>query len=203
MEEYLCCTPFIDCDHPWVQEKAKQLTQNQEEMREKSMSLFYFVRDEIKYNPYLFTTLAEGLRATVTLEKREGFCVQKAVLLAALSRSVGIPARFRFADIKNHIVPEKLAAIMPTDLFLWHGYNELHVDGRWLKVTPSFDMKMCQENQIIPVEFDGTRDAVFHSHTLDGRLHIEYVKDHGHYQDVPLEEILDCYRCVEKKYGRR
>lgn len=198
MEEYLCCTSFIDCDHPSVKEKAEDLTKGRERVIDKSVSLFYFVRDEIKYNPYLFTTVAENLRATATLQKGEGFCVQKAVLLAALSRSVGIPARLRFADIKNYIVPQKLVKMMPTDLFLWHCYNELYVDGKWLKVTPSFDIKMCRENQIAPVEFDGKKDSVFHSHTLDGRLHIEYIRDHGHYRDVPLDEIQDCYRCVEK-----
>jgi transglutaminase-like putative cysteine protease len=199
MEEYLCCTSFIDCDHQSVIKKAAHLTKGQERVTEKSVSLFYFVRDEIKYNPYLFTTLPENLRATATLQKGEGFCVQKAVLLAALSRSVGIPARLRFADIKNHIVPKKLAEMMPTDLFLWHGYNELHIDGKWVKVTPTFDIKMCRENQIVPVEFDGKKDSVFHSHTLDGRLHIEYIRDHGHYRDVPLDKIVDCYRLLDKE----
>jgi len=198
MEEYLCCTSFIDCDHPSIKEKAKDLIGNCEKITDKSVNLFYFVRDKIKYNPYLFTTVAENLRATTTLQKGEGFCVQKAVLLTALSRSVGIPARLRFADIKNYIVPKKLAEMMPIDLFLWHCYNELYVDGKWLKVTATFDIKMCRENQIAPVEFNGKKDSIFHSHTLDGRLHIEYIRDHGHFRDVPLDEIQDCYRRVEK-----
>lgn len=71
MEEYLCCTSFIDCDHQSVIEKAADLTRGQGMVTEKSVSLFYFVRDKIKYNPYLFTTLAENLRATATLQKKE------------------------------------------------------------------------------------------------------------------------------------
>lgn len=37
-------------------------------------------------------------------------------------------------------------------------------------------------------------DATFHSHNQDGKLHIEYVRDHGHYQDIPLNEILDAWK---------
>ena len=53
---------------------------------------------------------------------------------------------------------------------------------------------MCQENRIIPVEFDGRNDATFYSHNQDGKLHIEYVHDHGYYQDIPLDEILDAWK---------
>jgi hypothetical protein len=49
---------------------------------------------------------------------------------------------------------------------------------------------MCQEHRIIPVEFDGQHHALLHSHNCDGRLHIEYVEDHGHRIDVPVEAIL-------------
>ena len=80
--------------------------------------------------------------------------------------------------------------MLGTSLITHHGYDELYIDGRWVKVTPIFDLKMCQENRIIPVEFDGKNDAMFHSHNRDGELHIEYVHDYGHYQDVPLAEIL-------------
>ena len=104
---------------------------------------------------------------------------------------MGIPARLRLADLYNHLLPEKMEEMLGTDLIVYHGYDEFHIDGRWVKATPAFDLKMCQENRIIPVEFDGKNDAIFHSRNQDGRLHIEYVHDYGHYQDVPMEEILD------------
>lgn len=87
---------------------------------------------------------------------------------------------------------------MGTNLFSYHGYTELYIKGTWVKATPAFDLKMCQENRIIPVEFDGQNDAIFHSHNLDGKLHIEYVKDHGYREDVPVDEILAAW---EKHYG--
>jgi hypothetical protein len=41
----------------------------------------------------------------------------------------------------------------------------------------------------VPVEFDGKNNAMFHSHNKDGELQIEYVRDHGHYPDIPLDKI--------------
>jgi transglutaminase-like putative cysteine protease len=198
MDKYLCCTTMIDSEHYSIRQKAQDLTEDQGNATEKARTLFYFVRDGIKYNPYLFTLLPQQLFASVTLEKREGFCVQKAILLAALARAAGIPARLRFANLRNHLAPRKLLdellATIHTDVFLWHAYNELYIHGKWLKVTSAFDIEMCKENRIIPVEFDGKKDAAFHSHTLDGRLHIEYVEDHGHYEDVPLDKIVEAYK---------
>jgi len=189
VEEYLKPTPTIDCDARSIKEKARELTNGQAKITEQAKSLFYFVRDEIKYNPYAPRYLPEHYRASMILDTREGYCVQKAVLLAALARATGIPSRLRFVDIRNYLPFGKLAEIMGTNLFVYHGYDELYLKGKWIKATPTFDLKMCQENRIIPVEFDAKKDALLHSHNQDGELQIEYVRDHGHYQDVPLEEI--------------
>ena len=189
LEEYLKPTPAIDCETRSIKEKARELTSGQEKTTEKAKSLFYFVRDEIKYNPYSPFYLPEHYRASTILARGEGYCVQKAVLLATLARAAGIPARLRFADIRNHLHFGKLAEMMGGNLFVYHGYDELYIDGKWIKATPTFDLKMCQENRIVPVEFDGKKDAMFHSHNQDGELHIEYIYDHGHYPDIPFDEM--------------
>jgi len=188
-EKYLKPTPIIDCDHRTIQEKANEVTKGQEGVIEKSRSLFAFVRDGIKYNPYLPRYLPEHFRASNTLARGEGFCVQKAVFLVALSRAIGIPSRLGFAVIKNYLLPEKVAEMLVTNLLPDHGYAELYLNGKWIKATPTFDLEMCQKNRIIPVEFDGKDDAKFRSHTQDGKLHIEYILDRGPYEDVPLDEI--------------
>jgi hypothetical protein len=189
MEKYLKPTPTVDCDSKSIENKAQTLTSGRQGVTDKAKSLFYFVRDEIKYTP-LPVHLLEDYRASKTLEGRKGFCVEKAALLVALARAVGIPARVHLADIRNHLIPDRLRELIGTDLFSYHGYSELYIEGKWVKATPAFDLKMCQENRIIPVEFDGKHNAMFHSHNLDGKLHIEYVQDHGYRADVPVEEIL-------------
>jgi transglutaminase-like putative cysteine protease len=198
MERYLKPTAKIDSDHPSIREKAQNLIRGKREAADKAKSLFYWVRDEIKYNPFLTLEFSEDFLASKTLERRQGFCIEKAAVLAAFARAVGIPARLHFADIRNHLVSDKLLKVMGTNLFSYHGYTELYIDGKWVKATPAFDLKMCRKNRIIPVEFDGKNDAVLHSHNLDGKLHIEYVKDRGYREDVPVDEILVAWN---KHYG--
>ena len=197
MERYLRATPRIDCGSKAIKQKARDLTKGQEEAVDKAKSLFYFVRDEIRYHP-VPVHLLEDYKASKTLKARRGFCVEKASLLAALARAAGIPARLHLADIRNRLVPDRLKELMGTDVFIWHGYSELYVESKWVKATPAFDLKMCQENRIIPVEFDGRNDAIFHSHNSDGKLHIEYVQDHGCYEDVPLDEMFASWAKVYK-----
>jgi transglutaminase-like putative cysteine protease len=189
MEKYLKPTFFIDCDTSLIKEKAQELTERREEDVEKAKSLFYSVRDEISYNPYLPKYLREHFRASSILTSGQGYCVQKAVLLVALARAAGIPSRLRFAVIRNNLMPDKLYQIMKTDIFPWHGYAELCLKAKWVKATPALDLKMCRESNIIPVEFDGQTDAKFHLCNREGKLHIEYLMDRGPFDDVPLDEI--------------
>ena len=198
LARYLKATSTIDCDNESIRRKAAELTSNDEKVADKAKSLFYFVRDEIKYNPYVLPDVLEDYRASRTMERGKGFCVEKAAVLSALARAIGIPACLHLADIRNHLVPDKLRELMGTDLFSYHGYSELYIDGKWVKATPAFDLKMCRQNRIIPVEFDGKHDAILHSHNMDGELHIEYVTDHGCYEDIPVYEILTAW---SKVYG--
>jgi len=190
LEPYLQATYFIDCDHPLIQKTARQLTGSLSEPKMMVRAIFLFVRDQIRYNPYCFSINKEDYQAHTILEREKGYCIQKATLLAALCRAAGIPTRLRLANIRNYQVPAKLAEMMKTDIFYCHGYNEIQLDGRWLKATPTFDHFMCERLGINPVSFDGTKDAVFDAHTLDGRLHIEYLKQWGPFSDLPFAEIM-------------
>ncbi|MBA7586465.1 hypothetical protein ES708_28466 [subsurface metagenome] len=188
--KYLRPTPIIDCDSVSIVAKTRDLTRGQEDIIEKAKSLFYFVRDKIKYNMYVPKSLPEHFWASNTLSRGEGYCVQKAVLLTALARGAGIPAGLGFARLRNNLLPERTIKRLGTNIFPFHGYAELYLDEKWVKATPAFDLNMCQKNQIIPVEFDGKNDAMFHSHNRDGKLHIEYLADLGHYyDDLPLDRL--------------
>ena len=192
MEKYLRPTSVIDCNHPSIQEKSRELTRGQEDIIEKGKSLFYFVRDEIKYNIYVSKSRPEHFQASNTLSRGEGYCVQKAVLLVALARAAGIPTCLGFARLRNNLLPQKIFKWLGTNILPFHGYVELYLNGKWVKATPAFDLKMCERHRIIPVEFDGKNDAMFHSRNRDGKLHIEYVKDLGHYyDDLPLDRLWD------------
>jgi transglutaminase-like putative cysteine protease len=192
MQRYLNDTYTINCEEESVREKAQILTKDHGTTVDHAKALFYFVRDEIKYNPYVPLYTLEDNKASATLQRGEGYCVQKAILLAALARASGIPTKLGFADIRNYILPKKIANAMKGDnLFIYHGYVAFYLGRKWVKATPSFDLKMCQKNRIIPVDFDGRSDAQFHRHNRDGKLHIEYVRDHGYFDDLPWEKLLE------------
>lgn len=190
LNEYLRPAPGIDSDNPDIERKAGELCGSLKDIADKAKSLFYWVRDEIRYTPLVPLDALQDYQASKTLERGRGFCVEKAALLAALARSAGIPARVHLADIRNHLIPSRLIKVMGTDLFSCHGYCELYLEERWVKATPAFDLAMCRENRIAPVEFDAKRDGIFRSHNLDGELHIEYIRDRGFYTGVPMDEIL-------------
>jgi hypothetical protein len=199
LEKYLKPTFTIDSNSRPIRAKADELTRNQNDVASKAKSLFYFVRDQIKYIMYPQISREEYFKASKTLQKGEGYCVQKAVLLTTLARAADIPARLGFVDIVNHLLPQKYIALQGTNLFIYHGFTELHLNGKWIKATPAFDFDMCNENQIIPIEFDGKNDTLFHPVNQEGKPHIEYTRFHGSYDDLPYTEIINACREV---YGQ-
>lgn len=191
---FITPTEAIDCDAPEVIEFARLSAEDAKNERDIAVKLFYAVRDGIKYDPYQVTISPEEFKASKVLAKKAGWCVEKAILLAAAARVFKIPSRLGCANIRNHLVSESLKEAMKTDLFVFHGFTELYLDGRWIKATPAFDIKMCREIDINPVEFDGTEDAIFNKYDKRGSLHIEYVDDLGSFADLPLEEIIEAFK---------
>ncbi|MDY0043313.1 MAG: transglutaminase family protein [Syntrophales bacterium] len=194
LKKYLCPTSAIDCDTPSVIDFAHKSVVGAKDKKLSAVKLFYAVRDGIRYNPYGVDPTRNFFTASKVLAKGEGFCVEKALLLAAAARVLEIPSRLGFADIRNHQIPEKMRAQMKTDIFAFHGYTELFLDGKWTKATPAFDLPLCERQEIYPVEFDGTKDAVFENYDKKGRLHIEYIRYYGVFEDVPQEKIIEGFR---------
>jgi len=203
LDIYLKPTFVIDSDSEIIKEKASLLTEKYNLRKEKVKELFYFTRDKIKYNPYLcFRSIDRSdFRASKTLQRGEGYCIQKAVVLTSLARAVGIPARLGFADIKNRLVPKKLRERMGTNIFIYHGYSELWLN-KWVKATPAFNIEMCNKLDIKPVEFDGFTDAIFHERNKNGELHIDYIKYHGTFADLPFKEIMQVFKDQYRVTGR-
>ena len=187
--DYLGPSFFIDCDSAPISEKSGELTANIKEPREKAIRIFYFVRDDIRYNVYSPRTADHDFKASHVLARGEGYCVQKALLLVALARAAGIPARLRFAEIRIHHTAKSIAEKRGSNVFPYHGLTDLYIESHWIKVTPTYDQGYCSKVGIAPVEFDGKTDALLPLCTLDGRLNIEYVQDRGFFDDLPLDEI--------------
>ena len=194
LSEYLGPTRFLDSDHPDVLGLARDATASAATAKGMATALYYAVRDGIRYDPYRIDLAPDSMRASAVLQRGFGFCVPKAVLLAAAARAVGIPARLGFADVRNHLATDRLLRLMGTDVFTYHGYAELHVDDTWVKATPAFNASLCERFDVAPLEFDGRSDSVFQEFDRRGNKYMEYLRDHGHYADLPLDQMVTAFR---------
>jgi transglutaminase-like putative cysteine protease len=185
----VCLAPaeFVDSDHPDVKALAAEAVRGATSTAERLRALYLTVRDGVRYDPYVDFTSAEIFRASSVLQAQRGYCVGKASAFAALCRAVGIPARVRFADVRNHLATENLTKTMGTDLFAWHGYTECFSGTRWVKASPTFNLTLCQKLGVAPLDFDGTTDAVMQAFDERDARFMEYVRDHGAYFDVPVK----------------
>ncbi len=189
-QECLYPSRFIDSEHPHIRTLAGALTSPAVDAVENAVAIYYWVRDKVRYNPYLAGDSPDDYLASATLKAREGWCVTKALLLAALCRAAGIPARVGYADVRNHLSTERLRQSMQTDVFYFHGYTSLFLDGRWVKATPAFNIELCEKFGLRPLEFNGREDSLYHEFDVAGNRHMEYLHDRGEYLDLPFEELM-------------
>ena len=187
-------TWFIDSDSPEVAEFVERTLASagvsRSDRRAVAVALFNAVRDGIRYDPYRVSHDPADFRASAVAQSSSNWCVPKAVLYTAALRHVGIPARLGFADVRNHLTSAKLSESMGTDLFAWHGYTELDLDGRWLKASTAFNIELCRKFGTKVLEFDGEHDALMHPYDEAGNRHMEYVRQRGTFEDLPLDEIF-------------
>jgi len=161
---------------------------------DRAIALFEAVRDGIRYDPYAFPMDPDSYRASNIATEERAFCVPKAILLTASLRAAGIPAAVGFADVRNHLNTPKLTELMGTDLFIYHGYVQLWLGDKAFKVTPAFNMELCERFGVKPLIFDGTGDALFHEFNTANQRHMEYVNDRGIFFDVPFDDFLQAFR---------
>jgi transglutaminase-like putative cysteine protease len=197
MREYLEPGRFIDSDHPALVEFAEKYRGASRDPIKQAVSLYYAVRDAIRYNPYVFSRDAETLKASYALQTMESYCVPKANVLAACARHCGIPARIGLADVRNHLATPRLLEMLRSDVFAMHAYTEFYMNGCWVKATPAFNLALCKLFDVAALEFDGLTDSVFHPFNQQGERHMEYLCDHGQFADVPEQlffgHLAACY----------
>lgn len=188
---------YVDHDHPavrsWVEPVVDGATG-----REAAVRVFYDVRDRIRYDPWTVHPDLDTYRASRLVGREGTWCVPKATVFVAGCRAVGVPARVGLADVRNHLASPKLLEALGTDMFRYHGFAEAHVEGRWVRVTPTFNRALCERFGVHPIEWDGTADALFHEFDAAGRRHMTYERYHGVFADVPYAQIFEGLR---RDYG--
>jgi transglutaminase-like putative cysteine protease len=185
---------FVDSDAPEIVAYAERVVGDASDDVEKARRLYYAVRDDLRYDPYRFGKSRDDFCASKTLERGYGFCVTKSAVLAAVARAQGIASRLGYADVKNHLTSPRLRKAMGTDVFAFHGYTDLFLDGTWVKATPAFDRRLCLKAGVAALEFDGKADSVYQAYAPDGRRHMEYLCYRGTRLDIPFDEMMGVFQ---------
>jgi transglutaminase-like putative cysteine protease len=195
---YLAPTSIIDSDHKRVRDFAMETIDGSRDPVDRAVKLYLAVRDGILYDPYSPFYLPEHFRASYVLKRGKSFCVPKASLLCALGRASGIPSRVGLADVRNHLATKQLIDFIGSNLFVYHGFVEFYLEGKWAKATPAFNSSLCRRHKVLPLEFNGREDSLFQPYNMDNQKFMEYIKIHGTFADVPVDDIVKGWK---KAYG--
>lgn len=145
---FLKPTKFINSDHPLIVKKAAELTAKCSTTIEKMKNIYEFVRDSYNDRSH------DSYIASDTLVAGGNSCAQRSVLLAALCRAAGIPARLHMqcvvlkdtntAVLQQYLnkytdVPDKQvdpAESVTFDYGFVHWIAAANIDGKWRYYEP-------------------------------------------------------------------
>jgi transglutaminase-like putative cysteine protease len=118
--KFLKSEPFIESDHPKIKQTAESIVSTGDRPYDKAKKIIRWINENIDQKPVL--SIPDALS---TLENRVGDCNEHAVLLAALARAAGIPAKIE-------------AGLVYLDgRFYYHAWNLLYV-GQWVTADSVF-----------------------------------------------------------------
>jgi transglutaminase-like putative cysteine protease len=189
---------YLDYDHPSIQSFVHRHVEIGDDEKSKAISLYHAVRDHWRYNPLKIHTHKEDWRASEIIERVDGHCLDKSIILVACLRAVNLPARLHLAKVKNHIAVERIIERFGHDELTPHGMVDILLDGRWVKVSPAFNKELCDKLNVHALDFDGENDSIFQQFSKSGALFMEYIEDYGSFEDVPLDFI---FQNMQENYG--
>jgi transglutaminase-like putative cysteine protease len=195
---YLSPTSIIDSDNPAIQRYARKIVEGTSNKIDQAVKLYLAVRDGIRYDPYAPFYLPLHYKASYVLERGKSFCVPKASLLCALGRACDIPTRVGFATVRNHLATKQLLDYLGSNIFVYHGFVDFLLDGKWVKATPAFNRELCDRHGVPPLEFNGRDDSLFHPFNSKNERYMEYIEYTGTYADIPVSDILAAWK---RAYG--
>jgi transglutaminase-like putative cysteine protease len=195
----LSATEFLDYESPVVREFVnKALSDNTGSLTNvgKACALYYAVRDGIHYEIYGADLCRGGMRASAIIQQGMGFCVHKSLVYAAVLRSVGIPSRMFYGDVRNHLASPQMEKLIGGNVFTFHSLTTVFLNGKWVKATPVFNKMLCKLYKIKPLEFDGLADSMYHPYDQEGRRHMEFLRTHGEFDDFPYNLVINGIRAA-------
>ena len=156
MHRYLAASPYIDLEHPEIQQLARRLAAESSGELDCARRCFEFVRDRIRHSSdYRLNPVT--CKASDVLQHGTGYCYAKSHLLAALLRANGIPAGLCYQRLP---VGDEGAP------YCLHGLNAVHLPGHgWYRIDargnkPGVAADFCPPREVLafPVQEHHARD---------------------------------------------
>ena len=186
----LQATEFLDYDTQTVADYTNQVVGSEQDPVKQAVKLFYAVRDKIRYDVYGVNMSRQGMKASSIINNKVGFCIHKSIVFATAARYLGIPSRLTFSDVRNHLSSPALKKLVGGDVFNYHAYAEIYLQGRWVKATPVFNLMLCYLFKMDPLEFDGVNDATLQPYDKKGEKCLEFINYHGSFNDLPYKQCI-------------
>lgn len=154
---YLEATPAIESTAPAIVAQARKIVGTEDNPRQKARRL----------NDWVYRSMAKAYgassdRATDVLRTLKGDCTEHALLLTALARAVGVPAR------RVNGLVYMLDANGTPGLY-WHEWAEVFIDG-WQAMDPTLGQTVADAGHLA-LGGEGNIDAA----NVIGRLEVEVV----------------------------
>lgn len=150
--KYLQPTDAIPSDEAEIKNKAQELTQSANTLKDKITALYQFVRDDIQLSEHETT-----LDALTALRWKEAHCGGKARLLVALLRASEIPARLKGGFV-----------LSPGTLNRHHLWTQVWMNGHWIPFDPVEDIFAQQRSNVLGF-FSGDIPLFEHSENINFR----------------------------------
>ena len=169
--EYLKASAMVDINNRRIKRLATRAASKNAPPIENADGLRKFVTDYINDK-----SLGVGFAtATEVAKNRRGDCTEHGVLLAALARAVGIPARgvSGLIEIPAHFGVKGLQ-------FGYHMWTQVYINGKWVDLDAAMRQTDCAPTHIaislLPLNDEGIIDSVRSLLPLMGRLEIEILE---------------------------
>jgi hypothetical protein len=131
---WIAPSPFIESDDPAIVAHAQAIAGDERDPVRRARRLLAWVHAHITPEPAMTVPSARDV-----LRTRRGDCNEHAVLLAALARAAGVPARVVAGLVHDG------------EGFAWHAWNELWL-GAWVSADAVFDQLPADATHVKLVE---------------------------------------------------